>query len=108
MKYSTGFSGQSGNYYTRSAQIQNARNATVTVQVDGRAGRYPSVFLRDNRIAKTFRIGEHHTLEGDFDLFNSLNSSAILTQGTTNGPNFGKLLTIIPARIFRIGAHWKF
>ena len=108
LMYSTGYLSQSGNYYGRSAQMQNARNSTVTVTVEGRVARYPSVKLWDNRFSKTFKIGDHHTVEGLFDWFNTLNSSAVTSQGNTNGPNYLRPTAIIAPRIFRLGARWKF
>jgi hypothetical protein len=108
LMYSTGFNGQTGNWYGRTVQVRDARNSTVNVMVEGRVARYPWVKLWDNRVSKRFRIAEGHTLEGMFDLFNTLNSSAVLTQGNTNGPNYLRPMTIIAPRIFRVGVRWKF
>jgi hypothetical protein len=108
LMYSTGFMAQTGNYYGRTVQVRDARNSTVNVQVEGRAGRYDYVKLWDNRVAKTFKIGDQHSIEGMFDWFNTLNSSVVLAQGTTNGPNYMIPTSIIAPRIFRLGARWKF
>jgi hypothetical protein len=74
--------------------------------------------LWDNRVSKTFKINERNTIEGIFDLFNTLNTNVILAQVTTNGPIFGQPyagsttsavpMAIIPPRIFRLGVRWKF
>src|SRR5207302_1043236 len=43
VKYGTTYQVQSGAWYSRSAQMVNALNSTVTVKVDGHFGRYPFV-----------------------------------------------------------------
>jgi hypothetical protein len=117
-KYSATYQIQTGNYYARSAQMRNALNSTVTVQVEGRVDRYDAVRLWDSRISKVFKIGDRHSIEGMFDSFNTLNSSAVISQVNTNGPNYLKPLAtggganvaaaIIPPRIIRLGARWRF
>jgi hypothetical protein len=52
------------------------------------------------------------------DFYNTLNSSVVLTQVNTNGPDYLKPSTgsssaatataILPPRIFRLGVRWKF
>jgi len=118
LKYGTTFQVQSGQWYSRSAQMRNALNSTVTVRVEGQFGRYPTVKLWDNRIAKVFKIGENQTIEGMFDLYNTLNASTLLSQITTNGPNFltptqaasgaTSAAPILPARIFKLGVRYRF
>ena len=118
LKYSGTYQIQSGAYYGRSAQMRNALNSTVTVQVEGRVGRYEPVRLWDSRVSKTFKINDRHSIEGMFDSFNTLNSSAVISQVNTNGPNYLKPLAsggganvaqaIIPPRIIRLGARWRF
>jgi hypothetical protein len=100
------------------ALMRNALNAVVGVPVEGRAGRYDWVRMWDSRISKTFRINEHHSVEGRFDLFNTLNSNVVLSQVNTNGPDYLKPfalggasvvpMPILPPRIFRLGVRWKF
>jgi hypothetical protein len=58
-----------------------------------------------------------------FNMYNTLNSSAVLTQVNTNGPDYLKPLVgsssagtssagvesaIVPPRIFSLGARWRF
>lgn len=113
------YNAQSGETYGRTIQVQNALNATLNIQIESIAGRYPWVKLFDNRISKVIRIGDRQSIEGQFDLFNSLNSSAILTWGTTNGPNYHKPLStggidasaaspIVAPRVFRLAVRYRF
>jgi len=118
LMYSATYQIQSGEYYGRQAQMRNALNSLVTVEVEGQVDRYDWVKLLDNRISKSFRINDRHSIEGILDVFNMLNSSAVLTRVTLNGPNYTKplatgsgasvALPIIPARIMRLGVRWKF
>jgi hypothetical protein len=116
---SSAYSAQAGAYYPRDVQVRNAVNSLVTLRVERQAGRYPWIKLWDNRISKSFRIGDRHTIEGMIDVFNTLNSSAVKSQENRNGPNYLKPISaggidasaasaILTARIFKIGARWKF
>jgi len=118
LKWASTYQIQSGPWYGRSAQMRNALNQTVTIVAEFHVDRYPTVRLWDNRVSKTFRINEKQTIEGQFDLYNTLNASTILSQVNTNGPNYLKPLAaagganvaspILPARIFKLGARWRF
>jgi len=118
IKYGSTYQIQSGQWYSRSAQMKNALNSTVTVRVEGHFGRYPAVKLWDNRISKVFKIGDKQALEGMFDLYNTLNANTLLSQVTTNGPTFLQPTTaasgatsaapILPARIFKLGVRYRF
>jgi hypothetical protein len=118
MNYGATYTAQAGEYYGRSVRVRNALNSLVTVQVEGIAGKYDWVKLWDNRISRTFRIGDQHSIEAMFDLYNTLNSSVVLSKVTVNSPDFGKPVAqgggatqasaIVPARIFKLGARWKF
>jgi hypothetical protein len=89
------------------------------VRVEAQAGRYPWIKLWDNRISKTFKLGERSSIEGFVDVFNTLNSSAVRSQVNVNGPDYLKPISaggidasaassILTARIMKIGARWKF
>jgi hypothetical protein len=118
LKYGTTFQVQSGQLFSRSVQMRNALNQNVTVRVEGEFGRYPTVKLWDNRVSKTFQIGDSQTIEAMFDLFNTLNASTLLSQVTTNGPTFlfptqaasgaVSAAPILPARIFKLGVRYRF
>jgi hypothetical protein len=116
LKYGSIYTAQSGEPYSRSAQMRNALNSLVTVQVEGIAGYYDWVKIWDNRVTRVFQVNDRHTIEAAFDLFNTFNSNTVLSQGTTNGPNYGKPIQgggfasspILPPRIFKLGARWKF
>lgn len=116
LKWGTTYDAQSGSPFSRSAQMTNALGSTVTVQVEGRAGFYDWVKLWDNRVSKVFRVGDKQSIEGMFDLYNTMNSNTLLTQTNTNGPNYLKPTQgggfasspILPPRIFKLGIRYKF
>lgn len=119
LMFSTAYSAQAGAYYGRQVQVRNALNSLVTVQVEGQAGRYPWIKLLDMRVAKVVKLGDHHSFEGWLDIFNTLNSSAVRSHITLNGPNYLKPIStggidasaassILTARILKIGGRWRF
>jgi hypothetical protein len=118
LKYGSTYQIQSGQWYGRFGQMRNALNSTVTIRTEGHFGRYSSVKLWDNRVSKVFKFGDRQSLEGIFDLYNTLNASTVLSMVTTDGPTFltptqntsGAVSAspILPARIFKLGARWRF
>jgi hypothetical protein len=118
IKYSTAYQIQTGQYYGRFVNVTDANGSTKSVQVEQHAGRYPAVRLWDNRVAKVFKIGDRQTIEGMFDLYNTLNANTILQVITTNSNTFLEPLAangsstsatpILPARIFKLGVRYRF
>jgi len=123
-RYGATFQTQSGDWYGRTVQIRNALNSTVNVAVDQHVDRYQWVKLWDNRISKTFKIGDRNSIEGTLDIFNTMNVNTVTSQVTNQiagGTNldYGKPLagggidasaasSIIAPRILRFGARWRF
>jgi hypothetical protein len=118
IKFATVYNVQQGAWFGRTVNTKNALNNTVAVKVDPHMGRYPFVKLWDNRISKVFHINDKQTLEGMFDLFNSLNANTVLSEVTTNGPTFlqptasasgaTSATAILPPRIFKLGIRYRF
>jgi len=115
-RWGSTYDAQSGAPFNRTVQVRNALNSTVTVTVEGRAGYYDWVKIWDNRVSKVFKISENQSIEGMFDLYNTLNTSTVLSQTNQNGPNYLKPTQgsgfasspILPPRIFKLGVRWKF
>jgi hypothetical protein len=69
-------------------------------------------------VSKLIKLGDRQSIEGMFDLYNTLNANTVLTQITTNRNTFGEPLAssggstsatpIIPACIFKLGVRWVF
>lgn len=113
--WSSTYTAQSGNWYNRRVQIRNTLGTNVTQTVQTNVGRYPWVNLWDNRISKSFRIGERQTIEANFDLFNTLNVNTVTSQNdqsnqlpNAQGPVYGRPSEIISPRIFKLGFRYRF
>jgi hypothetical protein len=66
----------------------------------------------DLRFSKIFKFGAKSTLDANFDLYNTFNSDAVLTENTTySGAGGGAWLlptTVIQGRIIKFGVRWDF
>jgi len=62
---------------------------------------YPRYSQVDINFKKTFRRGSHN-FTGQFDLFNVMNSSGVLTQQNNVGTSLGQPLTILQGRLPRV------
>ncbi len=123
-RYAATFQAQSGDWYGRTVQLANALGTSVNVQVEQHVGRYQWVKLWDNRISKTVKINEHHSIEGTLDIFNTANVNTVVSQVTSQVANGSKAdygipvagsgidasaaSSIIAPRILRFAARWRF
>jgi hypothetical protein len=119
LMYSAVYSAISGAPYGRIVQVRNALGSIVNVNAEGVIGHYPWIKLWDNRFSKSFRIGDRQSVEGLFDVFNTLNSNAITYLVTANGANYlhpispggidaSAASAVLTARTFRVGVRYKF
>jgi len=108
LMYATSFVGQSGDWYGRDVQIRDANNTLVTVQVEPHVARYDWVKLWDNRVSKRVKLWGNQSVEGLFDLFNTLNVNTITSQTNRNGSTYLQPTEIIAPRVFRLGVRYKF
>ena len=108
LMYASSFTSQSGDYFFRDVQIRDANNVNVAIRVEPQAGRYEWTKLWDNRVSKKFKTFGNQSIEGTFDLFNSLNTNTILTQTNRVGSTYLQPLTITAARVFRLGVKYRF
>jgi hypothetical protein len=109
LMYGSTLTTQSGDWFNRQAQVTNALNSNVNQTVEGQFFRRDRVTLWDNRVAKRFRLREGSSLEVGGDLYNTLNSNAVISMSTNSSSSaYLKPTEIIAARIFKIGLKWKF
>jgi hypothetical protein len=59
-------------------------------------------------VSKRLKTFGHQTVEGTFDLFNTLNVNTITTLTTRNGSTFLQPTEIIAPRVFRLGVRYRF
>jgi hypothetical protein len=101
--HATSFVGQSGEWFGRDVQIRDATNPLVTVRVEPHQDRYDWVKLWDNRVSKRVKTWGNQSIEGLFDLFNTLNVNTITSQTSRNGSTYLQPTAIIAPRVFRLG-----
>jgi hypothetical protein len=108
LMYSTSFIGQSGEWYGRDVQIRDGTNTVVNVRVEAQVARFDWVKIWDNRISKRFKTFGKQSVEGTFDLFNSLNVNTITAQTNRNGSTYLQPTEIISPRVYRLGVRYRF
>jgi len=85
-----------------------ACTATVTLPIYAPYSIFEPRFTQlDVRFTKKFRFGGAR-LEGDFDIYNLLNSAAVLSANSTYGPAFMRPSQILIARFFKVGGRIDF
>ena len=106
--YASSFTAQSGDYYFREVQVRDGNNANVAIRVDPQFGRYDWTKIWDNRITKRFKTWGNQSLEGSFDLYNTLNANTVIEHVERNGSTFLSPEEILAPRIFRLGVKYRF
>jgi hypothetical protein len=72
------------------------------------ARRTPQEKLLSFRLAKEFSLGAGRSIEINADLFNALNTNVPVDMVVDSGPSFNAITAIIPPRIGRVGALFRF
>jgi len=66
----------------------------------------------DLRFSKIFKVHEGNSVDANFDIYNAINSDAVLSETTTyagtNGGAWRKPTGVIQGRIFKFGMRWDF
>ena len=95
---------QSGDPYARTVTaVLNYGNQTVEAEPLG-SRRKDDIFVFDLRAERKFNIGQKGSVSGFVDGFNMFNTNAVVDITTTTGTSFLRPITIVPPRIFRVGA----
>jgi len=118
LKWSSVYTAQSGDWYSRSFDVKDAAGNTQTLTVNGHAGRYPWVKDWDQSIAKRFKITDTQSVQITWQLFNTLNASTITGFSSTDVSSSTYLQpdkvtplqpkNILPGRIYQWGISYKF
>jgi len=91
--------------------ITGGGNKTVNV-FDTNTAFGDRLYQLDLRFSKIFRVNESNSIDANFDIYNSLNSDAALSETTTyagtNGGAWRKPTGVIQGRIFKFGVRWDF
>jgi len=82
--------------------------ATSTVElIEPNTLREPRIRQLDVRVSKRLRIGRYR-VQGNFDAYNALNASSILSINTRYGAAWRQPTEILAARTFKLGATFSF
>ena len=107
-QFSTSLLGQHENYYSREIRVRNAVRDSITIDIERQIGRLPWVNIWDNRVSKTFEIGDRQSIETTFDLFNTMNSNNVLSVRERVGSRFLEPRSVLSPRIYRLGVRYRF
>ena len=109
VQYSTSILGQTEAYYNREVRVRNALRSNVTLDIQRQFGRIPWVTIWDNRISKTFEIGDRQSIEATFDVFNTMNANGLTRRlRERHGSRFLEPREILGPRVVRLGVRYRF
>ena len=106
--YASSFTAQSGDYFFREVQVRDANNVNVLIRVDPKAGRYDWTKVWDNRITKRIKTWGNQSVEGEFNLYNTLNANTVIEHVDRNGSTFLNPEEILTPRIMKLGVKYRF
>jgi hypothetical protein len=106
--YASSLLAQSGDYYYREVQIRDALNTTIAVRIDPKAGRYDWTKIWDNRFSKRFKTFGNQSIEGEINIYNSLNLNTITNQTNRNGSTYLQPTEVLAPRVLRLGVKYRF
>lgn len=94
------------------------QGSTIIVMEPNGSYNLPAVKIFNARTEKTFKITEHQSITGMFDLFNIFNANTVIGTESLSAtivdskgrrvPRFGRPTTILNPIIFRLGVRYKF
>jgi len=86
-----------------------AQNGNTTIRLEPYGTRrLEAQNILNLRGSKDFSLGGSRRFEIDFDVFNVLNAATPTGANFQSGPSFGYVTGVIPARIARLGARFRF
>jgi hypothetical protein len=109
LTYASSLNAQSGDYFVREIQVRDGSGANVVIRVDPQAGRYEWTKIWDNRISKRIKTFGNQTLEGELNIYNTLNTNTITAQNNRSGAaTYLQPTEIIAPRVLRVGVKYRF
>ncbi len=86
-----------------------AQSSTVTLRLEPYGSQKLSALnILNLRASKDVKLGGTRRVSIDFDVFNVMNANTPTSATFAAGPTFGYITNVIPARIARIGARFRF
>jgi hypothetical protein len=107
--FASSLQAQSGDYFFREVQIRDAVNTNVAIRITPQAGRYEWTKVWDNRFAKRIKTFGSQSIEGELNIYNTLNLNTITSQTNRVGSaSFLRPDEIIAARVMKLGVKYRF
>jgi Carboxypeptidase regulatory-like domain/TonB dependent receptor len=108
----SGVAGQRTNIFRQAdpdggTPIAQLNNVTLRLEPYG-TRRLATINILNLRLGKDFRLGGSKRLAVEIDVYNALNSNAPLSATFASGPTFSYVTDVLPPRIARIGARFRF
>ena len=100
---------QSGDYFFREVQIRDALNTNVAIRITPQAGRYEWTKIWDNRFSKRIKTIGSQSIEGEVNIYNTLNLNTITDQNNRVGAStYLQPTEILAARVIKLGVKYRF
>jgi len=89
--------------------LATGAGGTATVQLIAPGTMFDErLYQLDLRASKIFKVGAHHRLQANLDVYNAGNASSILSINTTYGSNWLRPTSILQGRLVKFGGQWDF
>jgi hypothetical protein len=100
---------QSGDYYFREVQIRDANSTLLAIRITPQEGRYDWTKIWDNRFSKRIKTFGSQSIEGELNIYNTMNFNTITGQTNRVGSaSYLQPTDIIAARVMKIGVKYRF
>ncbi|MBY0493230.1 MAG: carboxypeptidase regulatory-like domain-containing protein [Cyanobacteria bacterium] len=99
---------QSGDYFFREVQIRDALGTQLPIRINPQAGRYGWTRIWDNRFSKRIKTWRNQSIEGEINIYNTLNLNTITTQTNRIGATFLQPTEILAPRVMKFGVKYRF
>ena len=94
---------------TLGRNLATGTGGTATVQLIAPGTMFDErLYQLDLRGSKIFKVGTHHRLQTNLDVYNAGNASSILSINTTYGQNWLRPTSILQGRLVKFGGQWDF
>ena len=99
---------QSGDYFFREVQIRDANGTQLPIRITPQAGRYDWTKIWDNRFSKRIKTWGNQSIEGEVNIYNTLNLNTVTEQTNRIGATFLRPTEILAPRVMKFGVKYRF
>jgi hypothetical protein len=99
---------QSGDYFFREVQIRDANGTQLPIRITPQAGRYDWTRIWDNRFSKRIKTFGNQSIEGEINIYNTLNLNTVTEQTNRVGATYLRPTEILAPRVMKFGVKYRF